>query len=162
MRGTSPTLDMALTDQTEAVCGVEAKFCEPYRPKTKRPPFSNAYFPIGKSLWASRGLDRCQKLAEDLNDRKILFERLDVPQLLKHALGLWSQPRKAHLLFLWYEEKGPEAEELKKDLESFAGVVDPQLDFRAVTYHEAFQILRDAPGVDHNYVHYLSDRYFST
>jgi hypothetical protein len=161
LKGTPPTLDMALTDRTDAIWGVEAKFCEPYRPKPKRPPFSNTYFPEREGLWARRGLPNCQKLAEDLNQGKVTFERLDVPQLLKHALGLWSQPKKAHLIYLWYEEQGPEAEQIHRDLDLFTQKVDPQLDFRAITYQQVFEALRKSKGADAKYIEYLSDRYFT-
>jgi hypothetical protein len=160
LKGTPPTLDMALTDRTDAIWGVEAKFCEPYRPKSNRVPFAAAYFPKGEGLWARRGLNRCQKLVEELNEGKITFERLDVHQLLKHALGLWSQPPKAHLFYLWYEEKGPEAEQIHGDLGVFAKEIDSKLAFRAITYQQVFEALCKAPGADDDYLEYLLSRYF--
>jgi hypothetical protein len=59
LRGTPPTLDMVLVDRTGVIWGIEAKFCEPYRPKSKRPPFADSYFPDGEGLWASRDLAGC-------------------------------------------------------------------------------------------------------
>jgi Restriction Endonuclease associating with ARP len=160
LRGTPPTLDMVLTDQNGVIWGIEAKFCEPYRPKPKRPPFADSYFPDGEGLWASRGLVLCERLARDLHDRKVAFERLDIAQLLKHALGLHSQPRISHLWYLWYEEYGPEAKAIRRDLDVFAQQVDPRLNFHAVTYQEVFESVCKAPDVDADYVKFLLSRYF--
>jgi hypothetical protein len=160
LRGTPPTLDIVLTDCAGVIWGIEAKLCEPYRPKPNRPSFAASYFPDGNGLWARRDLILCERLARNLHDRKVIFERLDVAQLLKHSLGLYNQPQMAHLWYLWYEEPGPEAEEIRMDLAVFAEQVDPQLNFRAVTYQELYKSLQRIPDADASYVEYLSSRYF--
>jgi hypothetical protein len=161
LRGNPPTLDMVFVDQTDVIWGIEAKFCEPYRPKSKLPPFADSYFPDGVGLWATRDLILCERLARNLHERKTIFERLDVAQLLKHALGLYNQPRRAHLWYLWYEEPGPEAEEIRRDLALFGEQVDPQLNFRTVTYQAVFKSVCNAPGVNTEYIEFLSSRYFT-
>ncbi len=103
LHGTPPTLDVAVIGPSGHVCGVESKFCEPYRSKGKRDPFAASYFPDGPGLWKARGLPRCEQLARDIMDGSVAFQYLDAPQLLKHALGLFNQEQPATLLNLWYD-----------------------------------------------------------
>jgi len=160
LRGTPPTLDLALISATGSICAVESKFCEPYRSMDKTKPFARSYFPTGAGLWTEKGLPRCQALAEDLNGGAIKFERLDVAQLLKHALGLFNQPKPAKLRCVWYEHPSPEAETVRKELACFAESCDTILGFRAFTYQEVFIGLGSAPDADAEHLEYLRARYF--
>ncbi len=158
LHGTPPTLDVAVTGRSGHVCGVESKFCEPYRSKGKRDPFAASYFPDRPGLWEARGLPRCEQLARDLRDRSITFDYLDAAQLLKHALGLFTQEEQATLLNLWYDE-GTEGHTLQQELAVFAEQVDPRLGFRSFSYQELQHRIREISDSDH--VQYLDDRYFN-
>ena len=159
LRGTPPTLDIAVTSPSGHVCGVESKFCEPYRSKNKSDPFRAWYFPDGAGLWEARGLPRCEQLARNLRDRSITFEYLDVAQLLKHALGLFNQVEQATLLHLWYDE-GTEGQALQQEQAVFADKVDQRLGFRSLTYQELYTRLRSHS--DSGHAEYLASRYFSS
>jgi hypothetical protein len=157
LHGTPPTLDVAVTGPSGHVCGVESKFCEPYRSKGKRDPFAASYFPDGPGLWEARGLPRCEQLARSLRDRTVTFEYLDAPQLLKHALGLFSQQHSASLLYLWYDEP-PEGQALKQELAHFTKELDTRLGFRSCSYQDLQRRIRAISDSDH--AQYLDDRYF--
>ena len=157
LQGTPPTLDVAVAGPSGHVCGVESKFCEPYRSKGKRDPFAASYFPDGPGLWEARGLPRCEQLARDLRDRTVTFAYLDAPQLLKHALGLFNQDRPATLFYLWYEE-GAEGQAHKQEIATFASQIDRQLGFRFSSYQEALHRLHRNSDSDH--AAYLANRYF--
>ena len=157
LHGTPPTLDVAVTGPSGHVCGVESKFCEPYRSKGKRDPFAASYFPDGPGLWETRGLPRCEQLARNLKDLTVTFEYLDAPQLLKHALGLFNQDRPATLFYLWYEE-GAEGQAHKQEIATFASQIDRQLGFRFSSYQEALHRLHGNSDSDH--AAYLANRYF--
>ena len=158
--GTQPTLDLALVTETDTICAVESKFCEPYRSKDKRDPFAAAYFPDDGRLWADKGLPRCQDLAEDMRRGSVRFERLDVAQLLKHALGLFNQPKPATLRFIWFDQPSSEADTLRDELEKFSEWCDTSLGFRAFTYQDVFERLRAFPDADPDHRAYLVSRYF--
>ncbi len=158
LHGTPPTLDVAVTGPSGQICGVESKFCEPYRSKGKRDPFAASYFPDGPGLWEARGLPRCEQLARNLRDRTVTFEYLDAPQLLKHALGLFSQQHPASLLYLWYDQP-PEGQALKQELAHFTNEVDTRLGFRSFSYQELQRRIREIS--DSDLAQYLDDRYFN-
>ena len=133
LQGTPPTLDVAVFGKSGHVWGAESKFCEPYRTKDHRDPFKASYFPDGPGLWETRGLPLCEQLARDLRDHAISFDHLDVPQLLKHALGLSNHETPASLLFLWYDE-GAAGQELQQEIRTFSDRIDAGLGFRSSSY----------------------------
>ena len=157
LRGTPPTLDIVVQSESGLVCGVESKFCEPYRSKHRSDPFTESYFPDDTGLWEARGLPRCEQLARDLMNGSVTFQHLDAAQLLKHALGLFNQERPATLFYLWYEE-GAEGQAHKQEIATFADQIDPRLGFRFSSYQEALHRLDD--NLDSDHAAYLADRYF--
>jgi len=143
--GTPPNLDVALTLTDGHVIAIESKFSEWLTPKPQsRKPFSRPYFPPGEGVWARRGLPRCQALAEALAAKNAHALHLDVTQLLKHALGLAvNQPDGFRLLYVFYDQPGPESERHRAEIADFAAQVDPTLGFRALSYQRLFTNLTD-------------------
>jgi hypothetical protein len=142
---------------------VESKFTEWLTPRSKRQaPFKPKYFPVGDGLWRLRRLDGCQALAEALQGRSCSYRYLNVPQLLKHALGL-ATDSVGHfsLLYLYYDVPGPAAETHRAEIVDFANRLGQELSFRALTYQELFARIQAMSGPQHTeYLGYLRSRYF--
>jgi hypothetical protein len=90
------------------------------------------------------------------------FECLDVPQLIKHTLGLkCSYPRGFSLLCLWYKVNSEEATQHEQEVADFQKRIDRELDFRTMTYQNLFNRIKSISDVDPAYIEYLEQRYFS-
>jgi len=161
LRGTPPTLDLLLVAAEDLAWGVESKFTEPYQGRPMRAPFVETYFNSEAGLWASLGLSKCQHLAERLNRGIVEFAYLDAAQLLKHTLGVRRKFRDGRLIFLWFNSKTSEGENLSCEIRLFSQSVDPMLGFRAVTYQEVFARLEREPLANTLHVDYLRSRYFA-
>ena len=66
------------------------------------------------------------------------YEYLDVPQLLKHILGLKSSyPDGFTLLYLWYDVLGEEGAIHRKEINTFSEVVkDDDIRFHSISTQE--------------------------
>ena len=164
LRGTPPTPDLLIIDQSGKTTIVESKFMEPFDSKKyseRRPPFRNSYFndPVGK--WTKLGLPRCQILAERLFHGERLFHHLDAPQLLKHAIGLKLAYPAGALMLLWFDLVHAEGSALRKEIQRFEKLVDVELGFNAIRHQTVFQRLRAEAQEDPNHLSYLESRYFS-
>lgn len=150
-----PNLDLLLIQRDSGVA-VEAKFAEPYRNPGADWLLGRTYFTDRVGPWEKVGLTRAQTLAEPLRAR---WEYLDVAQLLKHMLGLAVDGCAKVLLYLWYDTGLPDADRHRREIERFAAAVagDP-IEFRSVTYQDAFQRL--APAAPQEWVEYMAARYF--
>lgn len=161
LEGLPPNVDVVLRLSSGLIVGIESKFTEWLAPKRRRhDPFKAKYFDGGE-LWTQNGLSRCQALANDLMQRREHFEVLDVPQLLKHALGM----AKCHgelfsLRYFYYDFECAESQLHKIEIERFAQRVDAQLRFGAMSYQELYRSLCAGGDVDENYMSYLKTRYF--
>lgn len=161
--GTPPNVDVAIELASGICVGIESKFTEwhlPRRPAKTR--FKDKYFPAGTALWASRGLPRCQALAEELQDGRSRFRYFYATQLLKHALGMATQcPRGIALYYLFYDWSGPAARAHRREIEQFAERVGGELAFRSLCYQELFgRLVRYCAAADADYLAYLKARYF--
>lgn len=161
--GTPPNVDLAIRLASGVCVGIESKFTEwhlPRRPAKIR--FKDKYFPAGTALWTSRGLPRCQALAEELQDGRSRFRYFYATQLLKHALGMATQcPRGIALYYLYYDWSGPAARAHRREIEQFAARVGGELAFRSLSYQELFErLLRYCGDADADYLAYLKTRYF--
>ena len=158
--GTAPHLDVFLSGGSKPV-GIESKFIEPYGSPFKKAPFSPSYFEKD-GLWD--GLPVCERLARDLQDRKIQFLHLGAPQLIKHALGLQKGfgIRGFRLLYMWYDVGGPEAAVHREEIATFSRAVAGDLDFYTRTHQEVFSALGPHLEGHDPYRAYLRERYFSS
>ena len=161
--GTPPHLDVAITFGSGAVIGVESKFTEYLgRSTTGKSSFEPSYFPPSGGLWASKGLPACQVFAEELRSQQNQFEFLDPWQLLKHALGLAkSSGPDFSLWYLYYDCLGERSEAHKREIQIFANRVGKEIRFKALTYQEVYDRLKESDQADPEYLHYLYARYFS-
>jgi len=163
LKGIPPNLDVVLTLQSGLTLAIESKFTEWLTPKlTTNAPFKAKYFESGRNLWAGVGLPECQRLAHDVQEKAESFVHLNVPQLLKHALGLATNERKRFsLCYLYYDWPCPESEIHHLEVNRFASRVGSELLFRAITYQDLFRRLTHGCGPgDNSYVDYLRSRYF--
>jgi len=160
LRGIPPHLDVELSNDDLRVA-IESKFTEIYHRHTKRE-LRDAY--VQKpGLWA--GLPKCESLANLIhseNGRKTRFSYLDAPQLLKHILGLKSQPgaKPFKLIYLWYEYPSKEAEQHRLEIERFSNCLGGEVSFIDMTYQELFEAINTSRLADRGYLDYLKERYF--
>jgi len=160
LRGTPPTLDLLLVASATRAWGIESKYTEPFQLHKNREPFTPSYFRDDSGLWTRLGLPRCQRLAEQISRGQKQFFHLDVPQLLKHSLGIRHAYVEGQLLYLWFDINTPDCRLLAKEIETFASLVDEVLGFRSVTHQEVFSHLSAEPTVNPAYVTYMRNRYF--
>ena len=165
--GTPPHLDVVITHNNSLVFGVEAKFTEHLKRSTRgQSDFKASYFPDSGGLWCEKGLPNCQSLAEELwaeerRGGRQRFEYLDPRQLLKHALGLATQKgKKFSLYYLYYDWAGKQAEAHRLEVDLFDKRVGHEIRFRALTYQNVFDRLRDSRQASPDYLDYLESRYF--
>ena len=160
--GDPPTVDVALYGANGRCVAIESKFAEwlTPRPRGKRT-FKDKYFPPGKGVWAAAALPRCQALAEELQDGRTRLKYLHAAQLLKHALGLAVNGlRGSPLVYLYYDRPGAESRAHGAELERVVARLVPEIDLRPRTYQGLFRSLREARGVERDYLEYLERRYF--
>lgn len=161
LRGIPPHLDVEFSGNKLRPLAIESKFTEPYHRHTKRT-IKDKYLNV-PSLWAR--LPRCEKLVKHIREEergRTSFTYLDVPQLLKHILGLSYVfgPTGFELLYLWYEVPSEEAKNHREELEKLKGYIGDKVTFRAMTYQELFAAIRECHAVDEGYISYLAERYF--
>ena len=149
--GIPPHLDVSITNGTGFVHAVEGKFTEHLGRATRgKSKFSESYFPRTGGLWAQMGLPACQELAEELwaeerHGGRQRVEYLDPRQLLKHALGLATRPGQGFSLFyLYYDWPGEGPAAHRREVDVFSERVGGEIGFRALTYQEIFERLRDS------------------
>lgn len=158
---TPPNVDVTLDNEQSRPIGIECKFTEPYGPKKSHPPLNAKYFAGSRSRWTEMGMPQCQALAESVG-KDVEFKRLGVGQLLKHLLGLaWTTKQPPCLVCLWFDAGCEEAREHRAELDRFSNYLGGVVEFRALSYQEAFAALRNGPEPISGYFDYLASRYFS-
>jgi hypothetical protein len=160
--GNPPNLDVLLELTDGVSVGIESKFTEWLTPKrTNRPPFGPKYLDDNATPWMRSGMPRCQALVADIVSGSERFRRLDVAQLLKHALGLAAhRPGRFALFYLYFDWPGPAREAHRDELARFGERVGMELGFTALTYQDLFRRLVRSGTVDAGYLGYLRERYF--
>lgn len=155
-------LDLLLTLQDKSQIGVESKFTEPFRTPGVDSPLSLKYHPPGDGLWASRGLAKTQALADSLRG---CWDYLDVPQLLKHILGLRGETRtdSVRLLYLWFDTGLEDAEAHRDEVARFRSLIQgDDVRFLAMSYQTLFaRVTQSSESADSKWSHYMTSRYFS-
>jgi hypothetical protein len=162
LKGNPPNLDVALEYSDGHVIGVESKFSEWLTPKSKnKAPFKPKYFSAEIGLWEDKGLPQSQMLAEAMHTGEEFFRHLDVPQLLKHVLGMANQLGGLFsLYYIYYDSNGPESDVHRQEVERFEGLVGDEVRFKARSYQELFSSLNEMGYDDETYMGYLHQRYF--
>jgi len=163
LEGKPPNLDVAIRLASGITFAIESKYCEWLTPKLVfKPPFKAKYFAPISDLWRRVGLSECQSLADDVQGKVERFVYLDVPQLLKHALGLATNVQQHFsLCYLYYDWPSAESEAHQLEVDRFAARVGRELRFRAITYQTLFRRLSHECGPrDDEYIGYLRSRYF--
>lgn len=160
-RGKAPNLDIVLTLDDGRLVGIESKFTEWMTPKPGMPASLAPYLRDHESPWTRAGLPAADRLARAVHDGHEWFRLLNVPQLLKHALGLARASAPGWTLrYLYFDGTGPTAAEHAREIDRFAGAVGRDLGFAALSYQRFVGALADAGGEAPAYTHYLRDRYF--
>lgn len=162
LTSTPPNIDVALDNQQPRPLAIECKFTEPYGTKRAHPPLHDKYFEDRRHRWTDVGLPKCQTLARRLG-RGVTFHRLGAGQLLKHLLGLaWTTRKSPRLLYLFYDSGCAEADEHDRELARFQGLLDPNIDFRILSYQRLFSDLRSGSEPMRGYHSYLQRRYLNS
>lgn len=159
----APHLDVVLVQKDGFVNAIESKFTEWMSQKSESlRVLKPKYFENPAGCWSAVGLGASQKLANAIQARELDFCFLDVPQLLKHALGLATQVGNNFCLYYLYFE-GYDNEEAtsqhRKEIEIFHEMVGDELGFVSFTYQALLSRLRDNAKNEGNYLEYLSLRY---
>lgn len=161
--GTPPNLDVVFPLADGRLVGVESKFTEWMSPKTAMAASLAPYRDVaGSSYWSRAELLAAHALVEAMVAGRQIFSYLDVPQLLKHSLGLVraSAPG-SELRYLYFDAPGAEHDTHLREIDLFDAAVGSELRFRAMSYQALVAALQ--PARDHAevaYFVYLRDRYF--
>lgn len=159
--GVSPrpcNLDLALYAKDGWVCAVESKFTEPLG---KKSPLKPQYLPEPprSTPWEAEGLKNCDRIARD-NSK---YKYLDVPQLLKHILGLQRTLKgrdKFRLLYLYYDYEGETGKAHAEEVTRFKDTIDGEIDVLSMTYQTLVPRLKElSSDAHHEYFSYLKARY---
>ena len=163
MDRTPPHLDVEFTGSIPLA--IESKFTETYHRKTRRDN-KNTHLDLylgHRDIW--NGIPKVKGLAETIvqqSGARSDFEYLDVPQLIKHILGLTcSYHDQFSLLYIWYKIDSNEAKQHEQELAQFSISIKDEMDFQTTTYQDLFKRIRHLPDVDAAYLEYLERRYFS-
>lgn len=164
-------LDVAFRCEEGWIVGMESKFTEPFAGKRELPLVQPAYMKPGRpSSWQAIKLDGCHELAARYlckkgrriaSDIDVRFKYLDVPQLLKHVLGLHrASGGKYRLLYIWFDIRSDESNQHRNEVEDFHRSSQLGSSFASLTYQEFIPRLMEfcSPN-DATYFQYLRDRY---
>ena len=158
--GNPPNVDVLLRLENDQYVAIESKFTEWLTPRGRT--LEAKYFPGAKDLWAERGLNKCQALANSLRDTST-FVHLDAARLLKHALGMSRKTGTFELYYIYFDWASPESEVHAAELARFADSVEDEIRFRSMTYQYLFTRLRHSTRpTDQDYIEYLTTRYSQT
>ncbi|MGA9048437.1 MAG: hypothetical protein WB588_05515 [Dehalococcoidia bacterium] len=144
---------------------IESKFTEIYHRTTRRNNNNTHlhYYLAQDSIW--KKLPKTKDLAlriKQQSSSRTDFEYLDVPQLIKHILGLTHSPYPQFtLLYLWYRIDSDEATRHEKELAWFSSAINGEISFRTMTYQDLFNEIKKIATVNPEYLDYLGRRYFS-
>jgi hypothetical protein len=150
--------------------GVEGKFTEPFAAKRALPLVQPSYMPTPKSSWERIGLEACHGLATlylcDDEKRRTgevdrRFKHLDVPQLLKHVLGLHRAGKgQFTLIYMWFDNGSSECLRHRAEVADFHSASGLGSRFRAISYQEFVSAMRlVGDGAHGSYFAYLRSRY---
>jgi hypothetical protein len=156
----APNLDVLVSYGGEEVAAIECKFSEPYSTRTKVP-LSDKYLDRAfDALWdaapALRSIaTRCATPAA------AEFTHLDVPQLLKHLLGLRRRAgSRGHLLYLYYDVPGRSGVKHLDEISCFADAAARDgVRFSSASYQSLLLKLAEQRSDHGDWCDYMTDRY---
>ncbi len=171
IRDNTPQFDVVLFGNTSKPFLIESTFLGHDERYSNNNISTKSYFPNSGELWGKYGLSRCDALARRINADQEEFRKLNVPQLLKHILGLANTFGKDFtFLYLWYDctsgygyasrYAAECAAEYRAEVETFMLRLNGEIDFRVMTYQELFMKMQSDPAVEEKYIAYLAERYF--
>ena len=163
LNGNPPNVDVMIRLEDYQYVAIESRFTEwlTVRDRTVEP----KYFADGQQLWLQAGLPRCQALADSLQENSPFhesspFQHLDVPKILKHALGLANKTGLFEVFYLYFDWQSSESVAHAKELARFAEAIGNEFRFRVMTYQEMFERLsHSVRPEDAAYMDYLTGRY---
>jgi hypothetical protein len=161
--GTPPHVDVVIRLGDGRLVGVESKFTEWMAPKRDRAASLAPYVDDDASYWSRAGLHASDRLVRAMVAGEQEFQYLDVPQLLKHALGLQRASNPGWCLrYVYFDAPIPARDTQRAEISRFEQAVGPELRFRAVTYQTLLTALGPArDDAEAAYFGYLADRYFN-
>ncbi len=153
-------IDVVLTclreDNTELLVAIESKFTEFYESHNELP---KSY--MSKVKW--EGFENIRTIAEkEVSKSTREYKRLDVPQLIKHSLGLRKFGKDFILMLVWFDPF-PENEnrDMREDLQKFEDSVKRDILFTHTTYQDIFEAFEEYDDEEYQgYYEYLESRYF--
>ena len=163
LNGNPPNVDVMIRLEDYQYVAIESRFTEwlTVRDRTVEP----KYFADGQKLWLAAGLPKCQALADLLQEDSPFqesspFQHLDVPKILKHALGLATKTGLFEVFYLYFDWQSPESGAHAKELARFAEAIGDEFRFRVMTYQEMFaRLAHSVRPEDGAYMDYLTGRY---
>jgi hypothetical protein len=160
LRGKPPNVDVLLRLENDHYVAIESKFTAWLTPRERT--LEEKYFTSGRELWSEQSLPRCQAVANSLRDGGA-FRHLDVPRLLKHALGLARKTGLYELYYIYFDWACPEGVAHTEELARFTASIGDEIRFRVMTYQDLFTRLgRSSRPTDQDYIAYLTTRYSQT
>ena len=163
MDRTPPHLDVEFVGSIPLA--IESKFTETYHRKTRRDNDDTHLhlYLEHRDIW--NDIPKVKTLAESIvrqSGARTDFEYLDVPQLVKHILGLsCSYHGQFSLMYIWFKINSNEAKQHEQELTKFSISIKDEVSFQTITYQDLFKSIRQLPDIDSTYIKYLERRYFS-
>jgi hypothetical protein len=157
----APNLDVLVTYAGDtAVAAIECKFCEPFSTRTKAQ-LSEKYLDSAfDALWD--GIPALRAIASRCCDPNATdFTYLDVPQLLKHMLGLRRRAGPhGHLAYLYYDVPGREGTVHLDEIAHFTqAAARDGVQFSSVPYQSVLLRLAEQRSHHGMWVDYMAERY---
>jgi hypothetical protein len=157
----APNLDVLVTYAGDTtVAAIECKFCEPFSTRPKAP-LSEKYLESAlDALWD--GIPALRAIASRCCDPSTEdFAHLDVPQLLKHVLGLRRRAGPlGRLLYLYFDVPGREGGSHLDEIARLTEAADKDgVSFSSASYQEVLLRLAAQHPTRDRWVDYMAERY---
>jgi len=160
----TPHLDIEISADNNIPLAIEAKFAEPYYGNiTQRNKTNLDKYLVKVKIW--EGLENCRHISEKIvgqQGSKTDWKYLDVPQLIKHILGLKGcyGVKGFTLLYLWFDCNDHESAEHNEEIATFSEQIGGEIKFRSITYQALFNRVCEKTAADPKYIADLRERYF--